>query len=225
MEKHSENNNTSINGLETSSCEHPHALFLCGASVRCQRRRSGPIERHALRHHRHRHRIRVACECRGRQRVPHAGRHGRIALALGPARQSKIWAAAIARSSRWKAALTCAPAISARAAACSGGRRSSASRVPYGTVAFGRQYTMTYLALMGADMIGPDIYGLGSLDAYVPNARADNSVTYIGAYAGRDAGRELFVRTRCGRYRQLAGTGNVHGIGAGARHANAATGR
>jgi predicted porin len=55
---------------------------------------------------------------------------------------------------------------------------------PYGTVAFGRQYTMTYLALMGADIIGPDIYGLGSLDAYVPNARADNSVTYIGVYKG-----------------------------------------
>ncbi|SAL59110.1 porin [Caballeronia arvi] len=55
---------------------------------------------------------------------------------------------------------------------------------PYGTVAFGRQYTMTYLALMNADVIGPDIYGMGSLDAYVPNARADNSVTYMGTYRG-----------------------------------------
>ena len=29
----------------------------------------------------------------------------------------------------------------------------------FGTLAFGRQYTMTYLALQGADIIGPDIYG------------------------------------------------------------------
>ncbi|WP_321796881.1 porin [Caballeronia sp. J97] len=57
-------------------------------------------------------------------------------------------------------------------------------KAPYGTIAFGRQYTMTYLALMNADVIGPDIYGMGSLDAYVPNARSDNSVTYIGAWQG-----------------------------------------
>jgi predicted porin len=55
---------------------------------------------------------------------------------------------------------------------------------PYGTVQFGRQYTMTYLSLMSADIIGPDIYGMGSLDAYVPNARSDNTVSYIGAYRG-----------------------------------------
>jgi predicted porin len=55
---------------------------------------------------------------------------------------------------------------------------------PYGTVQFGRQYTMTYLSLMAADIIGPDIYGMGSLDAYVPNARSDNTVSYIGAYKG-----------------------------------------
>jgi predicted porin len=43
---------------------------------------------------------------------------------------------------------------------------------------------MTYLSLMNADIIGPDIYGLGSLDAYVPNARSDNTVSYMGAYRG-----------------------------------------
>ncbi|KXV16130.1 hypothetical protein CR51_01740 [Caballeronia megalochromosomata] len=57
-------------------------------------------------------------------------------------------------------------------------------KAPYGTIAFGRQYTMTYLALMNADIIGPDIYGMGSLDAYVPNARSDNSVSYLGAWKG-----------------------------------------
>lgn len=53
----------------------------------------------------------------------------------------------------------------------------------FGTLAFGRQYTMTYLALQGADIIGPDIYGLGSFDAYVPNGRSDNAVTYVAPIA------------------------------------------
>jgi predicted porin len=78
---------------------------------------------------------------------------------------------------------------------------------PYGTLSFGRQYTMTYLALMGADLIGPDIYGLGSLDAYVPNARADNSVTYLGNYAGVTLGANYSFG------RDATGTGNSPGQG------------
>ena len=78
---------------------------------------------------------------------------------------------------------------------------------PYGTVSFGRQYTMTYLALMGADLIGPDIYGLGSLDAYVPNARADNSVVYLGSYAGVTLGANYSFG------RDSTGTGNSPGQG------------
>lgn len=77
----------------------------------------------------------------------------------------------------------------------------------YGTVAFGRQYTMTYLALIGADIIGPDIYGLGSLDAYVPNARADNSVTYLGTFSGVTLGAGYSFG------RDSAGTGNSPGQG------------
>ncbi|NML32464.1 porin [Paraburkholderia antibiotica] len=78
---------------------------------------------------------------------------------------------------------------------------------PYGTLSFGRQYTMTYLALLGADIIGPDIYGLGSLDAYVPNARADNSVAYTGSYAGVTFGASYSFG------RDSAGTGNSPGQG------------
>ncbi|AJK49677.1 porin [Burkholderia plantarii] len=78
---------------------------------------------------------------------------------------------------------------------------------PYGTLTFGRQYTMTYLALMGADLIGPDIYGLGSLDAYVPNARADSSVTYLGSYAGVTLGANYSFG------RDSTGTGNSPGQG------------
>ena len=47
---------------------------------------------------------------------------------------------------------------------------------PYGTLSFGRQYTMTYYAVLDSDLLGPNIYGLPSLDAYIPNGRADNAV-------------------------------------------------
>ncbi|MGU7769973.1 porin [Burkholderia sp. MR1-5-21] len=77
----------------------------------------------------------------------------------------------------------------------------------FGTLAFGRQYMMTYLALQGADIIGPDIYGLGSLDAYVPNGRADNAVTYIGTYRGFTFGAGYSFG------RDGAGTGNSPGQG------------
>lgn len=77
----------------------------------------------------------------------------------------------------------------------------------FGTLAFGRQYTMTYLALQGADIIGPDIYGLGSFDAYVPNGRADNAVTYLGTYRGVTLGAAYSFG------RDGAGTGNSPGQG------------
>jgi len=80
-------------------------------------------------------------------------------------------------------------------------------RSPAGTVAFGRQYTMTFLSLAGAAVLGPDIYGLGALDAYIPSGRADNAVTYmVGLYgftfgAGYSFGRDS------------TGTGNSPGQG------------
>lgn len=68
---------------------------------------------------------------------------------------------------------------------------------PFGSVSLGRQYTMTFWSGLDADIHGGGIYGTGSLDSYLPNARADNSIAYrfqtggfqIGAtYSlGRDA--------------------------------------
>jgi predicted porin len=78
---------------------------------------------------------------------------------------------------------------------------------PFGTVSFGRQYTMTYLALLDNDVLGPAIYSLGSLDAYVPNARSDNSVAYKGTYAGFTLGATYSFG------RDSAGTGNSPGQG------------
>lgn len=48
---------------------------------------------------------------------------------------------------------------------------------PYGTFSIGRQYSMLIYA-MDADLLGPNIYALGSLDAYLPNARYDNSLAW-----------------------------------------------
>ncbi|SAL67777.1 porin [Caballeronia humi] len=78
----------------------------------------------------------------------------------------------------------------------------------YGALTFGRQYTMSYWAIVDADQLGPDIYGgVGSIDAYIPNARSDNTVAYKGTFSGVTVG---------GTYsfgRDSAGTGNSPGQG------------
>ncbi|MCP3719179.1 porin [Paraburkholderia sp. CNPSo 3281] len=77
----------------------------------------------------------------------------------------------------------------------------------YGALTFGRQYTMTYVALLENDVMGPAIYSLGSLDNYIPNARSDNTVAYKGKFGGVTLG---------GTYsfgRDSAGTGNSPGQG------------
>jgi len=48
----------------------------------------------------------------------------------------------------------------------------------WGTLTIGRQYTMLFWSLLDGELMGPHVYGLGSLDSYVPNARIDNSVVY-----------------------------------------------
>lgn len=48
----------------------------------------------------------------------------------------------------------------------------------WGTLTLGRQYTMLFWSLLDGELMGPSIYGLGSLDSYVPNARIDNSLVY-----------------------------------------------
>lgn len=58
----------------------------------------------------------------------------------------------------------------------------------WGTVGLGRQYTMLTWALGDADLIGPMVFGLGSLDNYLPNARADNAITYRAKFDGLSVG-------------------------------------
>jgi predicted porin len=75
-------------------------------------------------------------------------------------------------------------------------------------LSFGRQYSMTFWALLDADLLGPDIYGgVGSLDSYIPNARSDNTLAYKGTWNGITAG----VTYSFGR--DATGTGNSPGQG------------
>ena len=58
----------------------------------------------------------------------------------------------------------------------------------WGTLSFGRQYTMLYWALLDADVIGPSAYSMASLDSYFPNARADNALAWRGRWGGWQLG-------------------------------------
>jgi predicted porin len=62
------------------------------------------------------------------------------------------------------------------------------SNAAWGSLSFGRQYTMYFWSLIDADAMGPAVYGLGSLDSGIPGARSDNTVAYKGTWAGFTAG-------------------------------------
>lgn len=53
-----------------------------------------------------------------------------------------------------------------------------------GTVTLGRLYTMTFWSGLNADIHGGGIYGTGSLDSYLPNARADNALGWMFNQSG-----------------------------------------
>lgn len=53
----------------------------------------------------------------------------------------------------------------------------------YGSLTLGRQYNMTFYASLKADVMGPNIHGISSLDSYLPNARSDNAIAYRGRFA------------------------------------------
>lgn len=56
-------------------------------------------------------------------------------------------------------------------------------RNKYGTLAVGRQQNMTYLATWRTDVLGPNLFSISSLDPYIPNARSDNAIGYIGTFS------------------------------------------
>jgi predicted porin len=57
-----------------------------------------------------------------------------------------------------------------------------------GTLTLGRQMNMTMYGLQNADVIGPSIHSLATFDRYLPNARSDNAVGYMGKFRGLTVG-------------------------------------
>lgn len=55
---------------------------------------------------------------------------------------------------------------------------------PWGTLTLGRQYSMLFWSQLDADILGPSMFGSGSLDSYLPNARVDNAIAYRGTFSG-----------------------------------------
>ena len=53
----------------------------------------------------------------------------------------------------------------------------------WGTLTLGRQVNMTYLSGMKTDVLGPHLFAIGSIDPYLPNARSDNAIGYLGNFS------------------------------------------
>ena len=74
----------------------------------------------------------------------------------------------------------------------------------WGTLTFGRHWTMTFYSMLDSDVIGPSVFGLATLDPYLPAARTDNSVSWRGTFNGVTAGatyslgRDAAAPTNCG---------------------------
>lgn len=54
----------------------------------------------------------------------------------------------------------------------------------WGTLTLGRQNNMTYISGLKTDVLGPNLFAIGSIDAYLPNARSDNAIGYMGNFGG-----------------------------------------
>ncbi|MES2259956.1 MAG: porin [Pseudomonadota bacterium] len=58
----------------------------------------------------------------------------------------------------------------------------------FGTLTLGRQVNMTFLASLKTDILGPNLFAIGSIDGYLPNARSDNAIGYLGNFGDITAG-------------------------------------
>lgn len=58
----------------------------------------------------------------------------------------------------------------------------------WGTLRLGRILNMTYLATMKSDVLGPNLFSINSIDLYLPNARSDNAIGYLGTFDGLTVG-------------------------------------
>ena len=78
---------------------------------------------------------------------------------------------------------------------------------PWGALTFGRQYNMAYWVVFDAEVLAPDIHGIGALGSYIASGRSDNSIVYKGKFNGLTVGASYSFG------RDSAGTGNSPGQG------------
>ena len=58
----------------------------------------------------------------------------------------------------------------------------------WGTLQIGRILNMTFYATAKSDVLGPNLFSINSIDLYLPNARSDNAVGYLGSFNGLTVG-------------------------------------
>jgi predicted porin len=58
----------------------------------------------------------------------------------------------------------------------------------FGTLTLGRQVNMTFLSAIKSDVLGPNLFSMSSIDLYIPNARSDNAIGYIGNFSAFTVG-------------------------------------
>jgi len=90
----------------------------------------------------------------------------------------------------WKWAWPPTRARWARAAAASRRQSYVGLSSPWGSFTLGRQYSMLFWSVQDSDVIGPALYAIGSLDAYIPNSRADNALAYRGSFGALSVGAQ-----------------------------------
>lgn len=97
----------------------------------------------------------------------------------------------------------------------------------YGTLTVGRQVNMTFLAAVKSDVMGPNLFSMSSIDLYIPNARSDNAVGYLGNFNGFSVGATYSLGRDASTAGGPAGTacgGEVAGNGKACRQATALLG-
>ncbi|WP_338771938.1 porin [Massilia sp. METH4] len=57
-------------------------------------------------------------------------------------------------------------------------------RGKWGTLQVGRILNMTYYGSTKSDVLGPNLFSISSIDLYLPNARSDNAIGYLGNFDG-----------------------------------------
>jgi predicted porin len=58
----------------------------------------------------------------------------------------------------------------------------------WGTLQLGRVPNMTFYSMIKSDVLGPNLFSISSIDLYIPNARSDNAIAYMGTFKGFTVG-------------------------------------